>query len=393
MRKHRDQIIWAAVAVLAFLFAALAHAIEIVDVRLRHHPDKTRLVFDLSAPANYKVLSLSGPDRLVVDLIGVTPKDFPGKISDLGPYISKVRTGSHDGYVRYVIDLSEKVQPKHFVLKPNEAYGNRVVVDLEPAVEAAKAAAPAKSLDPHHAMRDDQFIVAIDAGHGGEDPGAVGPKRTFEKHVVLEISKKLKKEIDSVPGMKAVLTRDGDYFIPLRRRIELARLKGADLFISIHADAFTRRSAAGISVFRLSRRGASSEEARRLAAKENASDLLGGATVENDDPDLHLALTNMAYSSQINRSTHLADRMLMELRSVGKMHGDYVEHAGFAVLKSSIPSVLIETGFISNPTEEGRLRTAGYQKKLARAIRKGIQAFAKYDPVIRETKWFKSNKS
>ncbi len=370
------------------LLAATAEAAQLQDVRLRHHPDRTRLVFDLSSVVKYRFLELSNPARIAIDLYDVTSEELPREFSSLGPYIAKVRTGRHDDRVRYVIELKQAVRLKHFTLAANQVYGDRVVVDLL-AIESAPSAT---LMNPEHAMRDDQFVVAIDPGHGGEDPGAVGPKRTFEKHVVLQISKELKRQIDSVPGMMAELTRKGDYYIPLRKRIELAAANGSDLFISIHADAFTRRSAAGISVFRLSQRGASSEQARRLAAKENASDLLGGAHVHSNDPDLHAALTNMAYSAQINRSTHLADRLLRELRSVGKMHGDRVEHAGFAVLKSSIPSVLIETGFISNPTEEQKLRSAAYQRKLAKAIRKGVEAFASKDPVIRETAWYKTNK-
>ncbi len=384
LKKVPLWVVGLALTVIAFsVEAALLN-----DVRLRHHPDRTRLVFDLSDSVQYRFLDLDNPARIAIDLIGIEDVNIRTKFPNLSPNIKDVRVGRHQGWIRYVVEFKKKVDVEHFVLKPNEAYGDRIVVDMYPNGSRKKKSN--KNLDFDHSMRDDKFIVVIDPGHGGEDPGAVGAKRTYEKTVVLQIAKRLKKEIDSVPGMQAVLTRNGDYYISLRRRIQFAAEQGADLFLSIHADAFTKRSAKGISVFRLSRRGASSEEARLLAKKENASDLVAGEEFHHHNEDVQATFANMAYTKQIHRSTDLADQLLKQLRSVGNMHGNYVEHAGFVVLKSSIPSVLIETGFISNLNEEQRLKSGKYQAQLAKAIRKGIVAFVAQDPVVKETAWYKS---
>lgn len=349
-----------------------AYAVAIKEIRTWHGPEKTRIVFDTGSPVEYNIFQLPDPDRIVIDISnGIYKKKLPSS-KKAGPYIDRVRVGQQEKAIRFVFDLNQKIDYHAFPLAPNDRYGNhRLVVDIEP-VEKTSATPKVTESDVQS-----KFIVVIDAGHGGEDPGAIGAKKTQEKKVVLEISRLLKKEIDKQPGMKAVLTRDGDYYIPLRKRIEIAHKHNANLFLSIHADAFHKRSAAGISVFALSKKGATSEKARILAKKENASDLVGGVSIRDKDDDLAETLLDMSVSKQIEYSRELGENLVKELRKVGKMHGNRVEQARFVVLKSpDIPSLLIETGFISNPSEEKRLRNRAYQKKLAKNITSGIVAFA-----------------
>jgi N-acetylmuramoyl-L-alanine amidase len=279
-----------------------------------------------------------------------------------------------DGSLRVVLDLSQAVRPKTFLLKPNASYGHRLVVDLYP-VEATRTPRVAKSATDIHRARD--VVVAVDAGHGGDDPGASGSKfRTEEKKITLQIAERLKRLIDAQPGMRAVLTRTDDYFIGLRKRMALARKHRADLFVSIHADAFRDKRVRGSSVYVLSRRGASSEAARWLAEKENASDLVGGVSLDDKDDMLASVLLDLSQSATQHASLSAAAKVYAELGRVGKIHGRRVQQAGFAVLKSpDVPSMLVETGFISNPDEERNLRDPAYQERMAKAIMTGVQRF------------------
>jgi N-acetylmuramoyl-L-alanine amidase len=279
-----------------------------------------------------------------------------------------------NGSLRVVLDLTQPVRPKTFLLKPKASYGHRLVVDLYP-VEATRKPRVAKSTKDIDRARD--VVVAVDAGHGGEDPGASGSRyRTKEKQVTLEIARRLKRLIDAQPGMRAVLTRTGDYFIGLRKRMSLARKHKADLFLSIHADAFRDKRVRGSSVYVLSKRGASSEAARWLAEKENSSDLVGGVKLDDKDDVLASVLLDLSQSATRHASLSAASKVYRALGKVGKVHGRRVQQAGFMVLKSpDIPSLLVETGFISNPKEERNLRDPDYQERLAKAIVQGVEAF------------------
>lgn len=355
------------------LFALESYATNISEIRVWNSPDKTRVVFDLSEPVEYEIFYLNNPGRVVVD---IDSAKFSGKLpgqKKLGDRVQRIRTGKHENAIRFVIDLKTDVRSKHFTLSPNEIYGDRLVVDL--------FSTSTKKQTTKRRSSDDKFIVVIDAGHGGEDPGAVGYRKTLEKEVVLKIAKLLKKELNAVPGIRAELTRKGDYYIPLRRRTRIASDLEADLFVSIHADSFKRRSASGISVFALSERGATSERARVLANKENASDVVAGEKLSHHDHDVAELLTGLSFAGKIDRSLSLGAMMRTRLGRVGKLHGHGVEQAGFVVLKApSIPSILIEVGFISNPQEEKSLNSPSYQAKIAKEIKKGIVQYAKKFP-------------
>ena len=358
------------------VFAAPLFAAEVEGVRLWTAPDHTRLVFDTSAPSPHKVFALKEPDRLVIDLAETAlAEGFKPDKSLKDKHLAGLRHAVRpDGSLRVVLDLNQAVRPKTFVLKPNASYGHRLVVDLYP-VEATRKPRVAKSTKDFKQARD--VVIAIDAGHGGDDPGAAGSRfRTKEKQVTLEIARRLKRHIDAQPGMRGVLTRTGDYFIGLRKRMALARKHRADLFVSIHADAFRDKRVRGSSVYVLSHRGASSEAARWLAEKENSSDLVGGVTLEDKDPMLASVLLSLSQSATQHSSHSAASQVYEELRRVGKTHGRRVQQARFVVLKSpDIPSMLVETGFISNPTEERNLRDPAHQERLAKAIMLGIKNF------------------
>ncbi len=360
---------------LGLLLALPAHAgaVKVTNLRLWEAPDGTRLVFDTSKPVQHTLFSLKNPDRLVIDISNAT---LEGNIPDTsGNRILKaIRSGKRkSGDLRVVLDLSAAVKAKSFVLKPNRQYGDRLVIDLEPVKRDGRKGAglqPVKSVD-NRALRD--VVIAIDAGHGGEDPGAIGSRRTREKDVVLAIARRLARLIDREPGMRAVLIRDGDYYLGLRKRIRLAREKRADLFVSIHADAFTDPRARGSSVFTLSRRGASSEAARWLANRENSADLVGGVSLDDKDDVLASVLLDLSQTATQQASHQVARNVLAGLKRVGKTHKRTVQQAGFAVLKSpDIPSILVETAFITNPAEARRLRDPSHQQRLAMAIRDGL---------------------
>lgn len=358
---------------------SLTQAVTVQGLRMWPAPDHTRLVFDLNAPVEHSLFTLAGPDRIVIDLKYTDFKAaLPAITSDA--FIKDIRYARRgkDG-MRVVLDLKRKVNPKSFVLKPHREYGHRLVVDLIDSSEAKPREPVRRNTDKLGKPRD--VIIAIDAGHGGDDPGAVGRKGTKEKNVVLGIARELKKMIDKQPGMKAKLIRDGDYFLALDTRVKKAREAQADLFISIHADAFKDRRARGSSVFVLSENGASSEVASFLAESENSSDLIGGVSLDGKGDLLKLVLVDMLKNSTMEESNDVARYMIKGLKGVNHMHKKHVEEARFRVLTApDIPSVLIETAFISNPKEERKLRSKRHQRKLAKAIFKGTVNYFKSNP-------------
>ncbi len=382
------------------------------------------------------------PERLVLDLEGVDIDDelrsVVGKVREDDPYIRQVRVAvNRPGVVRVVFDLKGAVKPSVFPLAPVGGYRHRLVLDIYPetprdpllalvqprpdpigeiarapvlelppappgeAAKAPEAAAPGPGelpvvkLDPPKlalakpaAPRVARMVtIVIDAGHGGEDPGARGRKGTLEKDVTLAIARRLKERIDLEPGMRAVLTRDGDYFIGLAQRVQKARRVRADLFVSVHADAFVQPHARGSSVFALSERGATSAAARWLATRENESDLIGGVNLDVKDPVLAKTLLDLSQTASINDSLKLGKAVLGELGDINALHKSAVEQAGFAVLKApDIPSILVETAFISNPQEEKRLRDSAYQEKMANAILQGIRSYLAQNPPLARTR-------
>jgi N-acetylmuramoyl-L-alanine amidase len=370
---------------LLVLVSSLANAgsLQVQGVRLWAAPDSTRVVFDVSGPAEHRLFTLKGPDRLVVDVSDANIDKGLEKTLAGGGVVKGLRSGPRNKTdLRLVLDLEGPVKPKSFLLKPNAQYGHRLVIDLYTgAADAAVRSEPKKVRSATQPAKLRDLVIAIDAGHGGEDPGARGRKGTREKDVVLAIARRLATLIDREPGMRAVLIRDGDYYIGLRQRIEKARNHRADLFISIHADAFRDSRARGSSVYVLSQRGASSEMARWLAARENAADLVGGVSLDDKDDLLAEVLLDLAQTATLETSVAVADNVLTEMKHVGKVHKKEVQHAGFVVLKSpDIPSLLVETAFISNPGEEQRLRSSRHQQQVARAILNGVRAYFAANP-------------
>jgi N-acetylmuramoyl-L-alanine amidase len=347
-------------------------------------PDHTRLVFDTSGPVEHSLFVLKNPDRLVIDIRDTRLATDIGRLDYSQTLLSGIRSAQRDGkHLRVVLDLKGAVQPKSFALHPNEEYGHRLVIDL---LDSAAAPTPTltrttiKSLSGKQQARE--VVIAIDAGHGGEDPGAIGPNGVREKDVVLAIARRLKALVESEPGMRAVMIRDGDYFIPLTKRVKLAReTHRADFFISIHADSFKDRRAYGSSVYTLSPHGASSEQARLLAEKENASDLIGGVSLDGKDDLLASVLLDLSQTATLEMSGDVASRVLGGLKGVSKLHKHKVEQAAFRVLKSpDLPSILVETGFISNTTEERKLQNAAHQQKLAQAMMNGVRGYFMQNP-------------
>jgi N-acetylmuramoyl-L-alanine amidase len=359
--------------------ASLAHAVEVRGVRLWAEPDNTRIVVDLSGRSPHSLSLLHNPERVVVDVPGAKLAKSARTSGGAGA-VKKVRvTRAPSGTLRLVLDLSRSIQAKSFLSKPNAQYGYRLVIDLSGAgaprvdkpVQVAKYA-PSGARD---------LIIAIDAGHGGEDPGAIGKNGTREKDVVLAIARELSAKINAEPGMKAVLTRGGDYFVPLVERMRRARKQQADLFVSIHADSIRDRSIDGSSVYILSQRGASNEASKWLAERENASDLIGGVSLDDKDDLLASVLLDLSQSAAINASQVAAERVLHTLTQAGEIRKHEVQRAGFVVLKSpDIPSMLVETAYISNPQEEQRLRTPAHQARLAAAIRQGVHDYFYANP-------------
>ncbi len=408
---------------------AAAGATQIASARVWPAPDYTRLTLESESPIAYNVFTVGTPPRLVLDLEDVdsnfTLEQLPAKVSPGDPYISGIRIGRFKpGVVRLVLDLKAQVKPQVFTLKPVGDYGHRLVLDIYPQQEndavmallekkdsvspvpapaetpdkadkpaptagtlpvAPAASSSRKSTPPADVAR--LVTVAIDAGHGGEDPGARGRSGTHEKHVTLAIARKLKALVDDEPNMRGVLIRDADYFIPLANRVVKARKVQADLFVSIHADAYVKPHARGSSVFALSERGATSAAAGWLARKENEADLIGGVNIDVNDPVLKNVLFDLAQTATINDSLKLAKAVLGELGGVNDLHKAHVEQAGFAVLKApDIPSILVETAFLTNPQEEKKLKDERYQDKMAQAILVGIRKYFSANPPLARSK-------
>jgi N-acetylmuramoyl-L-alanine amidase len=364
-----------AIGCLALLLAAFAYAaapVTVKTVRLWAGPDGTRLVFDLSAPVEHSVLTLQNPDRVVIDISGARV-DSASEMPEGQGFVKQLRFGPQGrNDLRFVIDLSSPASPNSFKVAPSGSYGHRLVVDLSPIASSAPPVV-VKSADEAHG-RD--VIVAIDAGHGGVDPGSIGKSGTREKNVTLAIARRLKERIDREPGMRAVLTRDSDYFVELRDRIVRARRQQADMFVSVHADSYRDRSVVGSSVYVLSARGASDESARWLADRENAADLVGGVSLEDKDSVLASVLLDLSQGASMSASFAAAQKVMDELDRIGNVTRRGVKSAGFVVLKSpDIPSILVETAFISNPTEEARLGSAKHQQRLAEAIFQGVRGY------------------
>ena len=413
----------ALIFIIAWLIPAIdeARAAQVSSTRVWSASEYSRVTLESQVPIKYTLLSVKDPERLVLDLEGVeitaTLNDLAEKMGASDPYVKAVRIGRFKpGVVRLVFDLKSEVKPQAFNLAPVGDYGHRLVLDLYPLVPPDPLLA---FLEKHQAQRDEApapetsvvakpqpaakpaetrrpapgspessrlIIVAVDAGHGGEDPGARGRSGTSEKDVTLAIARKLKERIDQEPNMRAVLTRDGDYFVPLHMRVEKARRVRADLFVSIHADAFIRPHANGSSVFALSEGGATSAAARWLAKRENDADLIGGVNLDGKDRYLAMTLADLSLTAQINDSLKLGRAVLAELGGINNLHKPHVEQAGFAVLKApNIPSILVETAFISNPNEEKKLKSDAYQDRMAEAVFTGIKRyFAKNPPLARD---------
>lgn len=417
------------------LISSIANAaLNITATRVWPAPDYTRITLEATQPISHSMITLKNPERLVIDLqeaeISPALRSLGDKILSSDPYIQQVRVGNFKpGVVRVVVDLKSEVRPELFLLPPAGEYNHRLVLDIYPLVDplmallqqrepsappsadegtSAGVISPDSTVTPmppvfveptppvaipqppttNPRLPNGRMItVAIDPGHGGEDPGAIGARGSKEKNITLAISKKLKALIDKEPNMRAVLTRDGDYFIPLNGRVNKARKMQADLFVSIHADAFTRPEARGSSVFALSERGATSAFARYLAQKENESDLIGGVSLNVQDPHLARTLLDLSQTATINDSLKLGKAVLGNIGKINKLHKPHVEQAGFAVLKSpDIPSILVETAFISNPEEERKLNDPTYQDEMAKMIFDGIKKYFDSNPALSKTR-------
>ncbi|MEM8984444.1 MAG: N-acetylmuramoyl-L-alanine amidase [Pseudomonadota bacterium] len=351
--------------------ASIGSAVE--GVRLWSEAGNTRVVVDLAARTDYRVFPLRDPDRLVIDFPDVDLAVAPGDLGLAAGAVRAVRVARRDGNdVRVVLDLVAAARPRTTFAGPVDGRGERLVIDLSGGVETVAATQGA---------RNREVIVAIDPGHGGRDPGAVGPSKTLEKTVVLAIGRELAKRVDAAPGMRALLIRNDDTLIDHSERMERARAKGADLFVSIHADGFHDMRARGSSVYALSLTGATSEAARRLADAHNSGPLVGGVTLADKEEDLQWLLMTLSQNATISASVKAGQAVLRELATVGRVHNSRVQQANFVVLRSpDVPSILVETAFISNPGEERKLRDRGHQQKLAAAVLRGIQRYFTDNP-------------
>lgn len=396
-----------------------ASATSLVAVRVWPATDYTRITLESSSEIRFSHMTLKDPERLVVDLEGVelnsVLQSLPSRVLESDPVISLIRAArNRPGVIRVVVELKSEINPQVFTLKPIASYGHRLVVDLYPSepldpllalirksspMEAAAGddgTAPAASReDATRTVRRNQpaapdaarlMTVVLDPGHGGEDPGAIGRRGSHEKNVTLSIARRLKRKIDAEPNMRAVMTRNGDYFVPLQHRVAMARKVQADLFVSIHADAFVRPEARGSSVYVLSERGATSSAARWLAQRENEADLIGGVNLARQEGHLARTLLDLSQTATINDSLKLGAAVLNELGGVNHLHKPQVEQAGFAVLRApDVPSILVETAFISNPDEERRLNDNAYQDKMAEAIMRGLRRYFDANPPTNRT--------
>jgi N-acetylmuramoyl-L-alanine amidase len=377
---------------------------DVIAARLWPSPEYTRLTLETRREVKYSLFSVADPERLVLDLEGVEFSEalaaLPRHLRAEDPFIAQLRAGrNRPGVVRVVLELKSVVRAQAFTLRPIAQYGHRLVLDLYPLVPPDPLAAlialdgkvpkvgiaPKGSGDADGRAPSPQTerlaMIVIDPGHGGEDPGALGRRGTQEKDVTLLVARRLKAHIDNEPSMRALLTRDGDYYLPLHVRVDKARRVKADLLVSIHADAFIRPHAHGSSVFALSERRATSEAARWLAKKENEADLIGGVNLDVKDRYLAQTLLDLSQTATIDHSLRLGSAVLAELGAINTLHKPRVEQASFAVLKApDIPSILVETAFISNPQEEKRLNDRAYQDRLARAILTGIKRYLEKHP-------------
>ncbi len=389
--------------------AAWAQPARVASARVWPAQEYTRVIVESDAPLVHQLTVLRNPDRLALDIDGLDAAtelaQLPSRVHPADPYIAAIRLGRKSPtVVRIVLDLKAEVKPDLFALKPVAEYGHRLVLDLYPPVpldplmallegertkDKAAADAPPTPLSEPSAARADakpgprRITVAIDPGHGGEDPGAIGRRGTYEKHVALAIARKLKSRIDAEPNMRAMLTRDDDYYVALQQRVQKARRVQADLFISIHADAFREPTARGSSVFALSESGATSAAAKWLAQKENSADLIGGVDLDRRDPVLARTLLDLSQTAQINDSLKVGRHVLDGIGTHNALHKSSVEQAGFAVLKApDIPSILVETAFISNPDEEQKLRSDRHQQKFAESIHAGVARYVAMNPPL-----------
>ncbi|SEO59648.1 N-acetylmuramoyl-L-alanine amidase [Aquisalimonas asiatica] len=348
----------------------VASQVQVENVRTSAGSERTRVVFDLSGEVDHRVFNLKDPDRVVIDITGAALSDA-SSISDAG-LVQRMRSAARgEGDLRVVLDTDGPVRTQSFLVRPNDQYGHRLVVDLHPGEERDEPVRTAEG----SAQRD--FVVAIDPGHGGRDPGAIGPTGLTEKEVVLEVGRKLYHLLDEAPGIKPLMIRDSDIYVPLSERRETARSNNADIFVSLHADATESGGPRGSSVYTLSQTGASSQAASLLAQRENAADLLGDISLSDKDDMTRSVLVDLSRGATLEASVELAGDVLHELAGVGPIHRGDVERAGFVVLKSlDMPSVLVELAFISNPEEERRLREADHQWDLARAVASGVNSYA-----------------
>lgn len=399
---HRRQLLNLLLVSPLFTLPLGAHATQIRNARLWRSDDKLRLVFDLSGPVQYKTFSLTSPDRLIIDLSGAGLSGDFSQLALKNSGITSIRSG-HFGQsdTRIVLDLVEPMQLNSFVLPPQEGQGHRLVLDLTNATRAPRqiAAEPAPlvaPVDKAHPKRD--IIVVVDPGHGGKDPGAIGSKGQREKDVVLSIAQLLAKRLKREKGFDVKLVRNDDFFVPLRKRVDIARQHKADMFISVHADAAPRLTASGASVYALSEGGATSATARFMAQRENGADLLGATTLLNlkdKDPMLAGVILDMSMNATIASSLQLGSSVLGSLQNITSLHQKRVEQAGFAVLKSpDVPSILVETGFISNPRDAQRLVTARHQQAVADGLFEGLKRyFQKNPPMNSYMAWVQAQKN
>jgi N-acetylmuramoyl-L-alanine amidase len=349
-------------------------------LRINSSDERTRLIFDVSQALEHKIFQLNNPRRLVIDFSNTALNKKIAQSTKKYPLLKRIRVAARNKKdLRVVIDLQDRVTPKSFTLKPSKKYGHRLVIDLPNTKKSYtkkhnKKTKVAKAVTGNNGL----FVVAVDAGHGGKDPGAHGKHGTLEKKVVFQIAQKLANLINKQPGMKAIMVRKGDYFVSLRDRMKIARSANADLFVSIHADAFKNSKVTGASVFTLSQHGASSEAARWLAKHENSADLIGGITLDDKDDVLASVLLDLSQTASQDISQLVAQEVLNNFGNIGNLHSNSVQKAGFVVLKSpDMPSILVETAFISNPSEEKRLKSNKYQYKMAKAIQQGILSYAR----------------
>ncbi|HET7670628.1 MAG TPA: N-acetylmuramoyl-L-alanine amidase [Burkholderiales bacterium] len=375
-------------ALVLALFVTAAEA-QVTSTRIWPSADYTRLTIESKSELKHQVFSVKDPERLVLDLetdMAAALGELDGKVAAEDPYIKGLRVArNRPGVVRVVLDLKSEVKPQIFTLPPIGDYGHRLVLDIHPLVAVdplvqliQENARPAPAPNTPVARL---ATIVIDPGHGGEDPGAIGRRGTREKDITLMIAKRLKALIDNEPNMRALLTRDGDYFLPLDTRVDKARKVKADLLVSIHADAYIRPHARGSSVFALSDKRATSELARLLAKKENEADLIGGVRLHGKDDYVRQTIIDLSQTATIDHSLRLGSSVLARLGGVNTLHKPRVEQASFAVLKSpDVPSILVETAFISNPEEEKRLKDQRYQGELARALLDGIKDYLARHP-------------